>query len=409
MEKRVNNLRVSVLFRGSLQQLNGAASVVRMFNDHKEVFTSEGIEFDSMITYDCVDSNSYAETRQKSVKDQKKKTNTKAKIIAWLKETYLGSCVCIEKLHIARAKKLIDYYSTTALLEDILIFHDTFTCFEYLKFAENNNINKKVILIHHNTGDEWKSLRMYYPKLTNSKYYRRLDDMAKVCYAKVDAIVFVSDTSKEHFIELRGNSYNDKLHVIKNGINDIGEPEERDYRSLKLITVGTVNERKNQLNLIKCISKITDKTIHLAVVGEGTTFETCKQFVMEHHMENQVEMLGKRTDVADILKHHNVFILPSLGEGLPIAGIEALRSGLPLILTDVGGNKELIGGNGLLINTDNESIIHAINKLNSNKGQLPEMSRYSRTIFKEKFDATAMIKNYCSLAKTVYKVMECLE
>lgn len=66
-------MRVSVLFRGSLRQLNGAASVVRMFDEHKEVFANEGIEFDSMITYDCVDQNSYAETRQKSSKNQEKK------------------------------------------------------------------------------------------------------------------------------------------------------------------------------------------------------------------------------------------------------------------------------------------------------------------------------------------------
>lgn len=400
-------MRVSVLFRGSLRQLNGAASVVRMFDEHKEVFANEGIEFDSMITYDCVDQNSYAETRQKSAKNQEKKTSTKAKILSWLKATYLGSCACIEKLHIMRARKLVEYYSRTAMLEDVLIFHDTFTCFEYLKFAKENNINKKVIMIHHNTGDEWKSFRMYYPKLVNSKYYQKLDDMAKTCYSLVDALVFVSDTSKQHFIELRGSDYNSKLHVIKNGINDIGEPAERDYCNLRLITVGTVNERKNQLNLIKCISEIADKSIHLEVVGEGATFEACKQFVTEHHMENQVTMLGKRTDVADILMNNNVFILPSLGEGLPIAGIEALRSGLPLVLTDVGGNKELITDNGLLIDTENSSIIAAIEVLNSNKGKLPEMGRCSRAIFKEKFDAVAMIRHYCNLVKAVCKVMEC--
>lgn len=400
-------MRVSVLFRGSLRQLNGAASVVCMFDEHKQVFAKEGIEFDNMITYDCVDRNSYAETRQKSVKNQEKKTNTKEKILTWLKTTYLGSCACIEKLHIMRARKLVEYYSTTAMREDALIFHDTFTCFEYLEFAKKNNINKKVIMIHHNTGDEWKSFRMYYPKLVNSKYYRKLEDMAQTCYSLVDALVFVSDTSKQHFIELRGKHYNSKLHVIKNGINDIGEPDERDYTNLRLVTVGTVNERKNQLNLIKCISEISDKSIHLDVVGEGATFEACKQFVREHHMEKQVAMLGRRTDVADILMNNNVFILPSLGEGLPIAGIEALRSGLPLVLTDVGGNKELINDNGLLIDTENSSIVAAIERLNSSKGKLPEMGKRSRVMFKEKFDAVAMIRQYCNLVKMVCKEMEC--
>lgn len=392
-------MKISVLFRGSLRQLNGAASVVKLFDEHKDIFENEGIDFVKMFSYDCIDPKSYSETRVSGVNNAKE-TSRKSKILASLNETYLGSCVMIEYLHIRRAKKLVSYYMSTTTEEDVLIFHDTFTFYEYLKASRKNELKQKTILIHHNTGDEWKSMRLYYPKIRDSRYYRRLEKLANTCYEGADAIVFVSEMSKENFIKLRGRQFNSKIHVIKNGVNDIGNPSQRDYSTLKLVTVGSVNERKNQLNLIKCLNAVQDESITLTIVGEGSTYEQCKEYISRHNLK-QVKMLGSRTDVSDILADCNVFILPSLGEGLPMAGIEALRSGLPVVLTDVGGNRELIDGNGLLIGTSNEDILRAIKTIIESKDELLEMGRRSRDLFLEKFDAKKMIREYCSLVKGI--------
>ena len=55
-------MKISVLYMGSLKQLNGASSVVRAFDENKDVFRDEGIEFGQMFSYDCIDPYSYKET-----------------------------------------------------------------------------------------------------------------------------------------------------------------------------------------------------------------------------------------------------------------------------------------------------------------------------------------------------------
>jgi glycosyltransferase involved in cell wall biosynthesis len=261
------------------------------------------------------------------------------------------------------------------------------------------NKRKKIILVNHNSGDDWKSFRLYYPKIVGTSFYRKLEKIADYCYSNVEAVVFVSNVSAETFLELEGGKYKDKIHVIHNGISDTATPPERDYSEIKFVTVGTVNERKNQLNLIKCIHKVADDRIHLTVVGDGSMLNDCKAYVEENNIGDQIHLLGKRTDVGDILLQNNVFIMASLGEGLPIAAIEAMRCGLPLVLTDVGGCRELIDGNGLITQSDNDSLEIAIREVSKDTGILREYAKKSRELFVKCFDSRSMITNYCDLAK----------
>lgn len=395
-------MKVSIVFMGSLKQLNGAAKVVNMFDKYKRIFTEENIAYGNVFSYDMINQNSFSETRKSQ--DTDKKGNVvgafKRLLSDILKNTYLGNRFSIQYFTMHRAKDVIDYYQKTQMDEDILIFHDIFTLYYFTKICDKRCLNKKIVFIHHNTGDEWKSFRMYYPKIAGTKFYKCLEKISLDCYKRADAIVFVSDTSRDYFLQLHPNKFNSKTHVIKNGIDDIGAPCQRDYTSLRMITVGTVNERKNQLNLIKVLSEIGDDNISLTVVGDGERYVDCVSYVQEHGMKN-IKLLGKRTDVSELLSDSNVFIMTSLGEGLSIAAIEAMRSGLPLILTDVGGSKELIDGNGYLIGCANDEIKKAIITANDNLESLKEMGNCSRKLFLDKFDSKNMIRNYCKLVKAL--------
>ncbi len=398
-------MKISVLYMGSLKQLNGASSVVRTFDENKEVFLEEGIEFCQMFSYDCVNPNSYKETRKTDddgAAAENSNSGLKQKLVKALQNSYLGSCFSIQWLHIRRAGNLAKYYLETPMEEDVLIIHDIFTCYEYLRRTKQR---KKIILVNHNSGDDWKSFRLYFPKINGTAYYRKLEKIASYCYSNVDAVVFVSNVSAKTFLELEGGKYKDKIHVIHNGINDTTTPPERDYSNIRFVTVGTVNERKNQLNLIKCIHNVADDRIHLTVVGDGSMFNDCKTYVEQNNLGEHIHLLGKRTDVADILNQNNVFVMSSLGEGLPIAAIEAMRSGLPLVLTDVGGCRELIQSNGLLMNTDNESIEKTIKEVCSDETVLRTYAHNSRQLFKNSFEARSMIRNYCSVTREISSIM----
>jgi hypothetical protein len=127
-------MKISVLYMGSLKQLNGASSVVRTFDENKNVFLEEGIDFGQMFSYDCVDPTSYKETRKTDIASTGFNSNGgfKQKLVKALQNSYLGSCFSINWLHIRRAGNLVEHYLKTKMDEDVLIIHDIFTCYKYL-------------------------------------------------------------------------------------------------------------------------------------------------------------------------------------------------------------------------------------------------------------------------------------
>ena len=69
-------------------------------------------------------------------------------------------------------------------------------------------------------------------------------------------------------------------------------------------------------------------------LGDGPLFSKIKEEVKELELDNDVVFLGKRNDIPDLLSSMDIFILPSLFEGLPVVGVEAQASGLPIVLSD---------------------------------------------------------------------------
>ena len=89
--------------------------------------------------------------------------------------------------------------------------------------------------------------------------------------------------------------------------------------------------------------------------------------------------------------------MASLDEGLPIAAIEALRSGMPLILTDVGGCRELINDNGYLVKPDIKELGDAIKKIQDSPETAKTMSKNSYNLFISKYSIGSMIDSYSEL------------
>src|SRR5450759_158321 len=85
--------------------------------------------------------------------------------------------------------------------------------------------------------------------------------------------------------------------------------------------------------------------------------------------------------IADLYKNSDVFVLPSLNEGMSNALLEAMASGLPIIVTDTGGTAELVHGNGVIVPMgDSDAILEAISGLIYNPEERQQMSFNSRRI-----------------------------
>ncbi|MEK6982272.1 MAG: glycosyltransferase [Candidatus Micrarchaeota archaeon] len=121
--------------------------------------------------------------------------------------------------------------------------------------------------------------------------------------------------------------------------------------------VARLYEFKGQKYAIRAMPNILkkNKTAKLILVGSGVMLNELQQLVKDLHVENSIVFLGERKDIPDILKSFDIFVFPSLREGLPGALMEAMAAGLPVIATNIDGNEELIEDekHGLLIQPQN--------------------------------------------------------
>lgn len=202
-----------------------------------------------------------------------------------------------------------------------------------------------------------------------------------------------------------------KLLTVHNGIEDVDKNLRREFActefntSLNLIMVGRFAVPKEQLQLIKAVELVNKKwhdKVHLALVGDGILLPMAERYVNEHGLNNVVSLLGERRDINELLVQSDVFCLISNYEGLPISIIEAMRTGLPVIASDVGGNNELIqdGLNGFLVGRGNlEQLVEKIAFFVEHRDSLRGMGQRSREIYLQDFSAEQMMKRinaiYC--------------
>lgn len=99
--------------------------------------------------------------------------------------------------------------------------------------------------------------------------------------------------------------------------------------------VGRFNEQKNHMFLLEIFSELKKKEnkAKLMLVGEGPLFTQVKDRIEQLGISEDVILLGKRNDVPDLLQAMDIFLLPSLFEGLPVVGVEAQVSGLPIVMS----------------------------------------------------------------------------
>ncbi|MEY8375976.1 glycosyltransferase family 4 protein [Lachnospiraceae bacterium 56-18] len=119
------------------------------------------------------------------------------------------------------------------------------------------------------------------------------------------------------------------------------------------MSTGQISVRKNHELVIRALSKIKDEKIKYLIVGFGEE-ERLKKLVDELNLKKRVVFAGYRKDVKDVLHAVEAFAFPSRQEGLPVALMEAMAVGLPVVATRIRGNMDLIenGKGGWLVDCD---------------------------------------------------------
>lgn len=146
-----------------------------------------------------------------------------------------------------------------------------------------------------------------------------------------------------------------------------------------LISVGELNGNKNHEVIIKAISKI-NLPLKYIICGKGEKLDYLKDLAKNLGVQDRVIFTGYRSDVADLLKMSDIFCLPSYREGLSVALMEAMSSGLAVVCSNIRGNIDLVEqekGGYLSAPNDFNSLSEAIYQIMTNDKLRAQMGNYN--------------------------------
>jgi len=265
---------------------------------------------------------------------------------------------------------------------------------------------KKVVTIH-------DLIFLKYPHLYNfiDKHIYK-EKFEKACI-NADKIIAVSTQTKEDIIRYFGIP-DKKIDVIYQSCNKIFSSKHHDDYKDKVrkkyslperfvLTVGTIERRKNVLNVIKALFYY-DIDINYVVVGRKTSyFKEIEAFLRKHDLHSRLHVLDnvENNDLPAIYQMSEIFVYPSLYEGFGIPILEAFNSEVPVITSDVGATAEIGGNASLLIDPLNsKSIGEAIKSLLSDNGLKLQLVRDGLERSKL-FDREVICNNIMKFYKTL--------
>lgn len=204
--------------------------------------------------------------------------------------------------------------------------------------------------------------------------YRSLEEEKKA-YQSMNQIVCVSNIVKQQIDHLF--SVEDKSIVIYNPIDRSKiisasnlplTHKTRQKDCLQLISIGTLNERKGHIRLLRVFNQLVQEgyNIHLWILGSGEMYNVLNSFIEEHHLQARVSLLGFQDNPYNYLKSSDIYICSSYAEGYNTAITESLVLGIPVISTECSGVKEQLGENnewGICVPNNEKGLYEGLKKM----------------------------------------------
>jgi sugar transferase (PEP-CTERM/EpsH1 system associated) len=198
----------------------------------------------------------------------------------------------------------------------------------------------------------------------------------------------------------------DRFHPAAEGRRPVGPPGFAGENDIVVGTIGRMDAVKDPLNLVRAfvtaVAAAPDiaPRLRLAVVGDGRLRDDALRLLAAHNLTDRAWLPGELSGIPEVLQGLDVFVCPSLSEGISNTILEAMASGLPVIATRVGGNPELVtdGVTGLFVpRADSDALARAIIEY----GRRPELrqahGRHARKDALTRFSMQVMVNTYTSL------------
>ena len=230
----------------------------------------------------------------------------------------------------------------------------------------------------------------------------------------VDRLLCVSDEARHTF--LQAGIAPDQVTTVRNGIR---APHRLapDFSSLRAqlgldstakiaLTVGRMTEQKGYRYLLEAVPRVLESApqTHFLWAGEGELQNELRARVCELGLENRVHFLGRREDVPQLLAACDLFVLPSLFEGLPLVVLEAMAMGVPVVGTRVCGTGEAVcdGETGRLVHPrDALALANGVLEVLKNPQQALQWGENGRARFALEFSASRMARETAAVYEEV--------
>jgi glycosyltransferase involved in cell wall biosynthesis len=235
------------------------------------------------------------------------------------------------------------------------------------------------------------------------KWFRWIEPFTHPIWKRAKKVIAVS----EHTRQLALEHYPVNVQVVHNGadVKHLAPTKIKVNTPPRLVFAGRFVPQKNPLAIIQALSQLKDLDWHCSMLGDGPLFEDVKREIEKMDMSERFDLPGWVTPdfVLKCFSKSDILFMPSLSEGLPVVGVQALATGLAIVASEIGGFLDLVDDkrNGYLIDVqDVPAFSNALRGMISN----PEVLLRFREASIEKsheFDIQKIVDQYQSILREV--------
>jgi glycosyltransferase involved in cell wall biosynthesis len=259
----------------------------------------------------------------------------------------------------------------------------------WVAFA-NLFVKRKLVYTEHST----------YNKRRNKWYLAPFERWAYSRYTKIISISDQTESNLKSWLNVDGEDK--RFVVINNGVN-LNEfkdcAHEKEYPHT-LIMVARFAPAKDQATIIRAMA-LLDKDVHLILVGDGETIESCKVLASELAVNERVHFVGMQSDIPNWIAKADIGIQSLHWEGFGLTAVEMMAGGLPVVASDVEGLKQVVEGAGILFpHGDYEKLADIVKRLLSDAEYYEQVKR--RCLERcERYSIKSMVESYINVYKEI--------
>lgn len=396
-------VRLNLVSISDLNDKNGVSTFLKIFSNLKNEFEYNKIKINKYFTGT---NNSKSKTKVNKSKIISNSTTSLLKLKKLKFYKFLAFVWFYQIRPIIISFKIFKYIiQDEQRKNEVYFFNDIFS-FYFSRLFIPYEIKNALIL--HSSDDPLKDFFMLFPFFKKTFLLRNyITHIKNYSIRNTSQVVTLSKSSSNILNKLELNI---KSSYVYNTCFLEKEPNNKNYNIIsddfiRILSVGSLIHRKGfdlLINALKLLSSKNKNKIKLKIAGDGIERKNLEELIKNNNLNNQVELLGNRNDIYELIKECDLFCLTSREEGLPISIAESLSLSKPVLSTRVGAIPELLDDKScIFVDTNSNDIKNKLEPFICNKLKLKRYGKEGNRIFNLKMSNKVFVKKYSKIFKSL--------